>query len=85
MRKKINVEALPEFDLAEHLETDEDIATYLSVVLEDNDSSEIRHALGMVARARGMTEVTPTADIRLASRMRKESRPPQGEKIVNRN
>ena len=64
MRKKINVEALPEFDLAEHLKTDEDIATYLSVVLEDNDSSEIRHALGMVARARGVTEVTPTADMK---------------------
>ena len=27
MRKKINVEALPEFDLAEHLETDEDITS----------------------------------------------------------
>lgn len=36
MRKKINIEELPVFDLAEHLKTDEDIATYLSVVLEDD-------------------------------------------------
>lgn len=63
MRKKINVEALPEFDLAEHLKTDEDIATYLSVVLEDNDSSDLRHALSVVARARGMTEVARAAGL----------------------
>ena len=57
MVKKINVEELPDFDLAEHLKTDEDIATYLSIVLEDDDSSELMHALGVVARARGMTDV----------------------------
>ena len=63
MRKKINVEELPEFDLAEHLTTDEDIATYLSVVLEDDDSSELMHALGVVARARGMTDVARAAGL----------------------
>ena len=51
MRKKINVEELPDFDLAEQLKTDEDIATYLSIVLEDDDSSELEHALVVVARA----------------------------------
>lgn len=54
MSKKINVEELPDFDLAEQLKTDEDIATYLSIVLEDDDSSELMHALGVVARARSM-------------------------------
>ncbi|WP_370654420.1 addiction module antidote protein [Rhodoferax sp.] len=63
MSKKINVEELPDFDLAEHLKTDEDIATYLSVVLEDDDSSELMHALGVVARARGMTEVARAAGL----------------------
>lgn len=63
MSKKINVEALPDFDLAEHLKSDEDIATYLSVVLEDDDSSELMHALGVVARARGMTEVARAAGL----------------------
>ena len=53
MSKKIIVADLPEFDLAEHLKTGENIAVYLSLVLEDHDSSELMHALGVVARARG--------------------------------
>ena len=63
MVKKINVEELPDFDLAENLKTDEDIATYLSIVLEDDDSSELMHALGVVARARGMTDVARAAGL----------------------
>jgi len=63
MVKKIKVSELPDFDLAEHLKTDEDISAYLSQVLEDNDSSELTHALGVVARARGMTEVARAAGI----------------------
>ena len=63
MRKKVNAEELPEFDLAEQLKSDEDVATYLSVVLEDDDPSELMHALGVVARARGMTEVARAAGL----------------------
>ncbi len=63
MRKKVVVEDLPEFDLSEHLKTDEDIAAYLSVVLEDEDSSELTHALGVIARARGMAEVARAAGL----------------------
>ena len=55
--KKINVADLPDFDLAEMLNTDEDIAAYLSIVLEGDDMSELTHALGVVARSRGMTSV----------------------------
>jgi probable addiction module antidote protein len=57
MTPKINAKDLPRFDLAEELKTDEDIAIYLNLVLEENDSSEFSHALGVVARARGMTAV----------------------------
>lgn len=57
MTKKIKISELPDFDLAEHLKTDEDIAMYLTSVLEENDSAELTHALGVIARARGMTEV----------------------------
>jgi probable addiction module antidote protein len=57
MIKTTKISDLPEFDLAEHLKTDEDIANYLTVVLEDNDPAELSHALGIIARARGMTEV----------------------------
>jgi probable addiction module antidote protein len=63
MAKKINVQDLPEFDLAEHLKTDEDIAMYLSVVLESDDHAELTHALGIVAKARGMTDVARAAGL----------------------
>ena len=57
MTKKINVSDLLDFDMAEHLKTDEDVAMYLTAVLEENDPAELTHALGVIARARGMTEV----------------------------
>jgi len=57
MTKKINVTDLPEFDMAEHLDSDQAIAEYLTIVMEENDPSELTHALGTIARARGMTEV----------------------------
>ena len=78
MTKKMNVRDLPAFDLAEHLKTDEDIATYLSVVLEGDDQSELMHALGVVARARGMTDVARAAGLSreaLYKALRPDSRP----------
>jgi len=57
MTKTIKVTDLPDFDMAEHLKTDEDIANYLTLVLEENDLPELTHALGIIARARGMTEM----------------------------
>ena len=63
MAKKISVQDLPEFDLAEQLKTDEDIAIYLSVVLEGDDPAELTHALGIVAKARGMTDVARAAGL----------------------
>jgi len=48
---------LPTFDMAEHLTTEEDVAAYLSLVLEEDDPAELAHALGIIARARGMTEI----------------------------
>mgnify|MGYP003617626915 FL=1 len=55
--EKINIADLPEFDMAEHLDSDQAIAEYLSIVLEENDPAEFAHALGTIARAKGMTEV----------------------------
>lgn len=57
MTPKIKVADLADFDMAEHLDSDEAIAQYLSMVLEENDPAELTHALGTIARARGMTEV----------------------------
>lgn len=63
MPRKIKVTDLPEFDLAEHLDGETAIAAYLTAVLEENDPAELAHALGMVARARGMTQVAKDAGL----------------------
>ncbi len=57
MSTKIKVADLPDFDMADLLQTDEDVANYLTLVLADNDPAELRHALGTIARAKGMSEV----------------------------
>jgi probable addiction module antidote protein len=63
MSRKIKVADLPEFDMADYLETDEDLAMYLSVVLEEEDPSLLAAALGDIARARGMTEIAKAAGL----------------------
>ena len=63
MIKKVNVAELPEFDMAEHLDSDQAIAEYLTIVMEENDPGELTHALGVIARARGMSEVARAAGL----------------------
>lgn len=46
-----------QWDAAEHLETEEDMAAYLEAALEEGDASLIATALGDIARAKGMTEI----------------------------
>lgn len=57
MTKKLKVADLPDFDMAEMLKTEEDVANYLTLVLEENDICEFTHGLGVVARARGISAV----------------------------
>ena len=47
------------WDSAEHLRTQEDVIRYLEACLEEagDDPAFIAHALGVVARARGMTQL----------------------------
>lgn len=47
----------------DQLETADDIAAYLEAVFEDGDTELIAHALGVVARAKGMTEVARLAGL----------------------
>ena len=54
---------LPTFDMAEHLKTDEDVAAYLPLVLEEDDPAELANALGVIARARGMTEIASASGL----------------------
>jgi probable addiction module antidote protein len=52
MKKRINVDDLPEFDAAPYLGTDTAIAAYLTDILEANDAALLAAALGDIARAR---------------------------------
>lgn len=63
MTKKIKISDLPEFDMAQQLKSEEDIAAYISLVIEDGDAAELAHALGVAAKARGMTEVAKEAGL----------------------
>jgi probable addiction module antidote protein len=46
------------WDVTEHLETPEDVAAYLAAVLDDGDPHLIAAAIGDVARARGMSQLS---------------------------
>jgi probable addiction module antidote protein len=55
------------FDAAEYLEDDQAIAEYLEeamkIAMEDSDPSFLAHALGTVARARGMSQIARDAGL----------------------
>ncbi|MDO8848154.1 MAG: putative addiction module antidote protein [Coriobacteriia bacterium] len=46
------------WDVVDHLDSDEAIARYLDLVLEEDDPVLLAAALGDVARAKGMTSVS---------------------------
>jgi len=56
MAKKIKTGTRP-YDSAEYLKTDADMAAYLDAVLEDGDPDLVTHALGVIARAKGMAQL----------------------------
>ncbi len=78
MTKKIKVSDLPEFDITEHLGSEQAIAEYLTVVLEDNDPAMLAAALGDIARARGMSEIAKASGLTreaLYRALRKDAHP----------
>lgn len=52
-----NTETFTRYDTADYLETEEDIAAYLSACAEEDDPALFLAALGDVARARNMTQL----------------------------
>lgn len=54
---------LKTYDVAEHLDSEEEIRLYLEAAFEDGDPLIIKHAIANVARARGMTEIASKAGI----------------------
>ena len=63
MSGKIKVSSLHKFDIADYLDSGEAIAEYLTEVLAENDAEAFAHALGKVARARGMSEIAAAAGL----------------------
>jgi probable addiction module antidote protein len=51
------------FDPAEYLDTPEAIAAYMTDALETGDPAFVADALGVIARARGMSEVAREAGV----------------------
>jgi probable addiction module antidote protein len=68
-------------NLADLLKTPEGQAEFLRVSMEEGDLAEINHALGIIARARGMTEVARASGLgreSLYKALREDSRPEFG-------
>ena len=57
MTQKTRISDLKTFDMAEYLASEQAIAEYLSIVMEDGTPALLVAALGDVARARGMTQL----------------------------
>jgi probable addiction module antidote protein len=50
-------EKLTTYDPAEDLTSDQAIADFMALAFETSDAAYIAHALGVVARAKGMTQI----------------------------
>ena len=63
MIQKTRIADLSEFDMASQLKNEEDIAAYVTMVIEDGNAAELAHALGVAAKARGMSEIAQATGI----------------------
>lgn len=59
----IKMKKAMKWDASEYLATEEDMAAYLNAALEDGDTSVIAAALGDIARAKGMTQLSKETGI----------------------
>lgn len=60
----IKAEDLKTFDAAEYLEDDEDIAIFLDEAFKSGNPKHVARALGIAARAKGITELAKKSGIR---------------------
>ncbi|MDR1324393.1 MAG: putative addiction module antidote protein [Candidatus Margulisbacteria bacterium] len=62
------------YDFADYLNSEEDVRMYLETAFESSDTGFIAHALGNVARARGMGKVAKKTGLNRESLYRSLSR-----------
>lgn len=55
------------YDAAEYLENEGDMAAYLQAAFEEGDPTLVIHALGNIARARGMSQIARDTGLRRES------------------
>ena len=58
---------LTKYDMANYLTTEKEIMEFLKAAIEENDPDYLPRALGIVARARGMTKVSKKAGVTRAN------------------
>lgn len=59
----VKISTLKRFDVVDYLDSDEAIAEYISIVLEDNNPDLLIAALGDIARAKGMAQIAQEAGL----------------------
>ena len=63
-KTKTPIADLPDFDMAQYIQNEDDVVEYLRQVLEEGDAGELAAALGHIAKARGMTEIAKASGIK---------------------
>ena len=58
------IRSLKDFDPAGHLNSDEAVAAFLEEAFQSGDARHIAHAVGIAAKAQGMTETARLSGIR---------------------
>ena len=61
--KKIKITDFAVFDAVDYLKTDKDIADYLNAVLDDGDPALFVAAIGDIAKAKGMMEISKKSGV----------------------
>lgn len=59
-----DIRSLKDFDPAGHLNSDEAVAAFLEEAFQSGDARHIAHAVGIAAKAQGMTETARLSGIR---------------------
>lgn len=61
--KKIKITGFAVFDAVDYLKTDKDMADYLNAVLDDGDPALFVAAIGDIAKAKGMMEISKKSGV----------------------
>ncbi len=61
--QKTKISELSKFDVVDYLKTDKDMAQYLNAILEDGDPALFIAAIGDIARAKGMMDLSKRSGV----------------------